>query len=303
VKPRGSSNRLCRVLDANGNVADPSTPPIQEAAGTSWRARLARPRRGPWLQFFTIAGFEYNQLDLTLPELPDALKGLRLLYLTDLHLRAKWDAGLDALLERAKSNPPDLILYGGDQAHHMHRLESAFPTVRRLVSELASRYGSFGVLGNHDGDLFGPILNSWGVRMIGHDRVDVPINGKAVELIGFPGPARRDFDEVFVRRLPPKRPQVPRIILSHYPDLIRHCTDLKPDLYLAGHTHGGQICLPGEIPIIKHDSLPRRYTRGLHEFHDMCICVSRGMGFSGFIRARMFCPAEAIEIRLHRDAG
>ena len=276
-------------------------PDEQLARGSTWSARLIRPRRGPWLQFWSIEGFEFNQLELELANLPEALEGVRLLYLTDLHLRSRWPRGLDPLLQRVKANPPDLILYGGDQAHNMHHLQPSLPHIERLVKELPSRCGSFAILGNHDGDLMGPKLTEWGVHVIVHERIDVPVDGAAIELIGFPGPARRDFDEHFVQQLPSKRDAVPRIVLSHFPDLIRRTASLRPDLYLAGHTHGGQICLPGGIPILRHDSLPRRYCRGVHAYNDTCLLVSRGMGFSSALQARAFCPCEAIEIVLKRD--
>ena len=91
-----------------------------------------------------------------------------------------------------------------------------------------------------------------------------------------------------------------RIALSHYPDTIL-CTEfLKPDLYLCGHTHGGQICLPGRIPILRHDKLPRRLCSGVHRFHDTWMITSRGFGFSSMVPLRVFCPAEVGEITLVR---
>jgi predicted MPP superfamily phosphohydrolase len=271
---------------------------VQTAQGAGWFARYFRPRRGPWLQLWGLQGFEWNRLDLSIAGLPAALEGTRLLHITDLHLRSTWPRGLDALVERVKGDPPDVILFGGDQAHNMHHLEPSRPQVQRLVKELPSQDGSYAVLGNHDGDLMGPILGRWGVHLIAHERVEISINGEPLELIGFPGPARRDFDDVWIEHIPPRRANIPRIVLSHYPDLIRHAGDLKPDLFLAGHTHGGQICLPGEIPIIRHDSLPRRYCKGVHEYRGMCLSVSRGMGFSSAFQVRVFCPCEVLDVVL-----
>jgi predicted MPP superfamily phosphohydrolase len=66
---------------------------------------------------------------------------------------------------------------------------------------------------------------------------------------------------------------------------------------LAGHTHGGQACLPGGIPIIRHDTLPRRYCRGVNRLFDTWLVVSRGMGFATR-QFRVFCPAEVVELVL-----
>jgi predicted MPP superfamily phosphohydrolase len=136
--------------------------------------------------------------------------------------------------------------------------------------------------------------------MIGHQRIDVPVNGAMIELIGFPGPERKDVEQEMGRQWPAKKPGVPRIVLSHYPDLIHFAQKMKPDLYVAGHTHGGQICLPGGFPILRHDSLRRKYCRGVHNYEDICLLVDRGMGFSSMLQVRAWAPTEVVEIRLEQ---
>ena len=74
---------------------------------------------------------------------------------------------------------------------------------------------------------------------------------------------------------------------------------MAPDIILSGHTHGGQICLPGQIPIIKHTTLPARYVTGVHRFGDMWLVIGRGFGFATW-QLRVFCPAEVIELTLRR---
>jgi hypothetical protein len=85
--------------------------------------------------------------------------------------------------------------------------------------------------------------------------------------------------------------------MQHYPDQIRRVEMLHPDLVLAGHTHGGQICLPGGIPILKHDSLPVKYCQGLHRWKSSWLHVGRGFGFSS-IAVRSFCPPQVVELKL-----
>jgi predicted MPP superfamily phosphohydrolase len=90
-------------------------------------------------------------------------------------------------------------------------------------------------------------------------------------------------------------------VLCHYPDLIRPAAaKIAPDLYLAGHTHGGQICLPGERAILSHDSLPKSMCKGAHDYDGTCLIVSRGFGFST-LPLRVFCPAEVVEIELKKS--
>src|SRR5947199_262008 len=113
-----------------------------------------------------------------------------------------------------------------------------------------------------------------------HERIEIPVRGQPVELIGLTGADPLDFDERFLHTIPPKRIGVPRIILCHYPDLIRPAAAIAPDLYLAGHTHGGQICLPNERAVMTHDTLPRHQCKGAHDVGGTCLVVSRGFGFT-----------------------
>jgi uncharacterized protein len=259
--------------------------------------RYSRPRRGPWLQLASVEGFETNTLELSISDAPPALDGLRILHLGDLHLRRRWPADLEPLIARLHDDPPDLILFTGDFVDDKRDHRPALPALQRLITQLHPRHGMFATLGNHDGDLLAPRLLSLGVRVIIHQRVIVPIKNAAVELIGLPGPDKTDLSETFLHSIPARTPGIPRIVLSHYPDLIKSMRDMNVDLYLAGHTHGGQVCLPNEFPIIRHDSLPRRLCKGAHDYHGACLLVTRGLGFTT-LPIRIFCPAEVIEVKL-----
>ena len=261
---------------------------------------LHRPRRGPWLQLGTLAGYETNRLDFSLADLPPALDGVRILHLTDLHLRRTWRAELDEIIKRTHDSPPHLIVFTGDFVDDKRDHRPALPLVEKLVRELRATHGMFAVLGNHDGDLLGPRLAAWGVRVITHQRVEAVINDAAIELIGLPGPDRLDLSDRFIHSVPPRRAGVPRIVLSHYPDLIRPAAALQADLYVAGHTHGGQMCLPSERALMTHDTLPRPLCKGANDVDGTCLLVNRGLGFTT-IPARVFCPAEVIEIVLKKD--
>ncbi len=124
-------------------------------------------------------------------------------------------------------------------------------------------------------------------------------NGADIEVIAMPGPLREDLPRGFAGSMPPKTAHVPRILLSHFPDHIRRMRPLQADIFLSGHTHGGQVSLPGGTPIIRHDSLPIRYFHGVHRLHNAWFFVNRGFGFST-LPVRILCPAEVIEIRLRK---
>jgi predicted MPP superfamily phosphohydrolase len=192
---------------------------------------------------------------------------------------------------------PDLILFTGDFIDSKTDHRPVLPILRRLIPNLHSRLGLYAIQGNHDPDLMLPCLADMGVHWITHRRA-VLADGKArLELIGLGGYVRADLDEEFLRALGPKEAGVPRVVMCHYPDLFASARLLEPDIFLAGHTHGGQICLPGGKPLMSHDSMPKRFTAGIHRLGQTWYVVSRGMGFSG-IPVRLFCPAETMELTL-----
>ena len=253
-------------------------------------------REGPWLQIRYPDGFEWNRITLPIPNLRPPLADLRILHLTDLHLRPGWGASFDELIHRVKADPPDLILFTGDLIEHHFDPRPTYQTAGRLVSALPSRYGKFAILGNHDGDLLGPVLEGWGLNLINGRTKRLSIDGAAVDLVGLPGVHRRDLTDEFLHRVPARQPGSLRIVLSHYPDAVRRIAGLHADLVLAGHTHGGQICLPNGFPMMTHDSLPKRMCKGVHRTRGLWLIVGRGFGFSTW-PVRLFCPAEVIEVR------
>jgi predicted MPP superfamily phosphohydrolase len=257
---------------------------------------------GPNVQWRSSRGFEWTRLELVIANLPQTLVGFRIIHLADLHCRNWWDPAYDDLAARLQANPPDLILFGGDFVESKIDARPALPIVRKLLPKLVSRLGIFAILGNHDGDLIGPPIAAMGVRFIEHRRLRLTAGSASLELIGLPGVDRLDLDEQWVAGLEKKRPGVPRIVLSHYPDLLTKVAALQPDIYLAGHTHGGQICLPNRLPIIRHSTLPRELCTGIHNAYGTVLVSNRGFGFSSPLTLRAWCPAEVVEIILHPAA-
>lgn len=263
---------------------------------TTGRLCITRDRRGPWLQLLTPRNFEWNLVHLPVPNLAPPLHGLRVLQISDLHLRPRWWHATDELLARIQRDPPDLLVITGDFIDHKWEKRSALPNVERFVDGLRARIGVYAILGNHDGDLLAPRLAAK-LHLVNGSVVVVEHCGVPIEIIGLPCVTRRELDDAFLRALPPKLPGQLRIVLSHYPDHLPRVLPLKPELLLAGHTHGGQVCLPGGIPIIRHDRLPRSMCRGIHRVEQTWLVVNRGFGFAT-LPIRLFCPAEVIELTL-----
>jgi predicted MPP superfamily phosphohydrolase len=269
------------------------------AADGEMTADVSCERRGPWFMFRGPVGFEWSRVRLPVPGVAASLHGLRFVHLSDLHLRGSWSRAYDALVGRLEAAKPDLILVTGDFIDNKHDHRPGLATLKRLMPRLRSRLGTFGIMGNHDVDLLEPYLREMGVHLLEGRRAVLEAPGQAkIELIGLPGLARHDLDAHFIADQPPKEPGALRIVLSHYPDHFRRTRPLAADIYLTGHTHGGQICLPGGWPIITHDHSKRRYCRGIHRREGSWYVVSRGFGFASFLPVRLFCPAEVAEITI-----
>jgi predicted MPP superfamily phosphohydrolase len=152
----------------------------------------------------------------------------------------------------------------------------------------------YGVLGNHDSIRMVPALEEMGVRMLLNEVETLERGDQLIHLVGIDDAHyyRVDNIEKAVSRLPADEFS---ILLSHTPEIYRQAAHADFDLLLSGHTHGGQICLPGAIPITLDSALPRRMGSGLWKYRDMVGYTSVGVG-SSVAPVRINCPPE---ITLH----
>lgn len=287
------------ALNPSQPMCDPVGQPAQKSAPDRLlsASRLTDNGSHPWIQLFSPAKFTWTRAELPINGLPASLDGLRLIHLTDLHFTRHWYPAHDELLRHIAQSDADLIVITGDLVDYKPDYRRGVSCVRRLFDGLKSRYGTYTILGNHDGHLMAQYLSHMPTRLIDGTTVLVNINDASIELIGLPGVDRSELEPDFFRNLSKKQPGIPRIVLSHYPDHIRKIAQLEPDLVLAGHTHGGQVRLPMIGPIFTHDRLPRKYVSGIHRYGESWLVVGRGMGFS-WLPIRLFCPAQTIEIIL-----
>ncbi|HEX4796589.1 MAG TPA: metallophosphoesterase [Humisphaera sp.] len=253
--------------------------------------------RAGWIQPFPPTGVEWNTYDLPAPSPSADLAGLRIVHLTDFHLRRSLPNILLRVVERLNADPPDLLLLTGDFVENKRNPYPALPALRQFISALPAGVPTYAIVGNHDDYSVAYELRDYRVTFLNGRQTVASIHGREVELIGLPGVHRRELETAFLRRLPERRPDLPRIVLAHFPDQLRVIDSLRPDLVLCGHTHGGQICLPGGIPLIWHDSLPRQFARGVHKIGRTWLVVSRGLGYTG-LPLRVFCMPEVIELRM-----
>ncbi|TIH12875.1 metallophosphoesterase [Marinifilum sp. JC120] len=244
--------------------------------------------------------FKIVKNEVYIPGLPEPLDELRILHLTDIHIDGFIDGG-EALFSMIAPLRCDLCVLTGDYrllTHYSH--EPSAIGMSRLVTQINASHGVYGILGNHDFIEQIPDLEESGVRMLLNEGEVIKYNDAELFLAGVDDPhfyGTHDLKRAFRSKIK----NLPTILLSHSPELYSEAAQQEVDLYLCGHTHGGQICLPGGIPIITHANCPRTMTTGKWKYGNMHGYTSRGAGCSG-VQARFNCPPE-ITIHILRSTG
>lgn len=260
---------------------------------------------------------------LTIPiaNLPANLSGTKIVQLTDFHYDgvrlSEWL--LEEAIAAANEAEPDLIFLTGDFITFSPA--PIYSLVQRLKN-LQSRAGIYAVLGNHDHFLPGAkrevanALNSVGIRVLYNEAI-YPL-GSQLALVGFADFWSGDFAPKPV--MASINPAIPRIVLSHNPDTAEKLQNWRIDLQLSGHTHGGQIVIPGIGPLYAWVRkigylIPKpirkfipfvsggdrvvthwEWASGLHSVGSNLLYVNRGLGT--YAPGRLFCPPEVTVITL-----
>ncbi|PWT80542.1 MAG: hypothetical protein C5B57_12070 [Blastocatellia bacterium] len=222
--------------------------------------------------------------------LPPALAGLRIGMVTDVH-RSRWVSHDDVVRAVAllMNERPDLIVLGGDYVTWGDR-QYVRPSAEAL-EPLAARYGVFGILGNHDDDHDMPAaLAARGVEMLRDARTSLTVNGAVVSLVGIRYWTRRPSDIASLLR----GATGTIVLLAHDPRRLTEAAVLKIPLVLSGHTHGGQVVLPG-IGAIAAQKFP--VVAGIGRRNRTTMFVSRGVG-TVYVPVRVNCPPEVAVLTL-----
>jgi predicted MPP superfamily phosphohydrolase len=156
----------------------------------------------------------------------------------------------------------------------------------------------YAVLGNHDTIRMVPAMESVSYTLLLNECVRLQRGGEALYLAGIED-AHFYRLENYHRAAHDIPPSSASILLSHTPETYRHAAHAGFDLMLCGHTHGGQICLPGGVPILTEATSPRALARGSWRYHDMTGYTSVGAGTS-IVDVRLNCPPEVTLHRLRR---
>jgi predicted MPP superfamily phosphohydrolase len=228
-----------------------------------------------------------------LPRLPAAFDGYRILQLSDLHVDMRPDF-VPALIERVRGVAYDLCVLTGDyRARTFGPFAPAVEGLARLRPHLGGE--PLAILGNHDTIRMLPGMEAAGYRVLMNEWTRVARGGEALYVAGIDDAHYYQMQN-FHRAAHDIPAGACAILLSHTPETYRHAAHAGFDLMLSGHTHGGQICLPGGVPVITDADVPRRFARGTWRYHDLVGYTSVGAGTS-IVDIRLNCPPE---ITLHR---
>jgi uncharacterized protein len=224
--------------------------------------------------------------------LPSQFDGYTILHLSDLHA----DISSGAMTETVRlvsGLQYNLCVLSGDYRGLTYGpFHPCLQDMLRLRDVL--RGDVYGVLGNHDTILMVPDLERMGIRVLLNEHVIIERDGGRIFLAGIDDAHYYRVDNI--EKAAAEMPHdVFSVLLSHTPETYRQACHAGFDLLLAGHTHGGQICLPGGVPIILESALPRSMGSGPWKYGAMAGYTSVGAG-SCAVPVRFNCPPE---ITLH----
>jgi predicted MPP superfamily phosphohydrolase len=245
---------------------------------------------------------EIRQNELGFDHLPEGFDGFKLLHISDLHLdiaRGIPEAHIDAL---QRVGTYDICVMTGD---YRNRTFGPYRYALKAMGQICEKIARpiYGVLGNHDTIRMASGLEELGVRMLLNEAVPIEKDGGSIWLAGIDDAHYYRVDNMEKATDPIPEGAV-SILLSHTPEMSRQAAYARFDAMLCGHTHGGQICLPGGIPIMLNANAPRALCNGPWSYHGLQGYTSVGSG-SCIVDVRLNCPPEMTvhTLRRLRPAG
>ena len=267
-----------------------------------------------WATWIEPRSFQVNRHEVTIPKWLD--HPLRILHLSDTHF-AKPDRHLSRFFDQLAKLDYHFVFLTGD----IMDCEEGIPICVENLKKLRPTHGFFAVFGNHDyydyrlldvfthnfpgqkkplreqhSDLLKEALEGIGVRVLKNETATAYFEGNHLLIHGLDDPttgranvrqAMHDF-----------HPKEINLLLTHTVDAFLDIGENEIDVSFSGHSHGGQIRLPGVGPIISHTMIGRQYASGILSYQGAVCSISRGVNASRYFYLRLLCPPEAILLTL-----
>jgi len=236
-----------------------------------------------------------RHIEIKHPKIGNEFDNFKIMFIADFHLNGN-PAIITPIKRILDKEEVDIYLLGGD---YQVNAFGNYSVVKSLYEELFSNLDTskiYAVLGNHDEYKIAEILNELGVNMLLNDFITINRGEESITITGID-----DSDRYLAHEFPelPKQHSDYRILLAHSPNVYKDAQRNGYDLLLAGHTHSGQICYPGGVPIVRFTKFPRKYSYSLWKYKSMQGYTTAGVG-NTWVNARFFCPPEVVVITLKK---
>ena len=215
---------------------------------------------------------------------------VRIVQISDLHCDKK-ARNEERIVEIVNSLNPDIVVFTGDSLNTAEALGRFKDTLSRLKAHI----GKFAVDGNFEVDYWGglDLYTGTGFELLDEEAVRLEKDGEVFYISGLS------------YHNPPQMPHVLKkvpdaaysVFLHHVPCLVEDIGDLNADLYICGHTHGGQVALPFYGALTTLSRYGKKYERGMYEVGKTKLYVNRGIGMEGGLAPRVrFCARPEITV-------
>ena len=207
----------------------------------------------------------------------------------------------DELISKVRDLNVDLCLIGGDIRMQTYGpIAPCLRHLRLLLPHIQSRHGILGVLGNHDCIEMAADFEETGIVMLINDSWNIEQDGERIWVVGVDDPHYYKLDDAKTAcQSVPDNDFI--VFLAHSPEAYKSAAENQAKLYLCGHTHGGQICMPNRRPILTNSRAPRYTAAGQWSYRGMTGYTSRGAGASS-VPLRFNCPGEITLITLRKES-
>ena len=245
-----------------------------------------------------LLDIQLDKVEIRLKRLPAGFDGFRLLWISDLHID-RIEGQTERLLEIIDSVSFDAGVFGGDSCFEHHSINKTYERMSQIAAALVKRAPSYAILGNHDDSKIIPTLQQAGMRVLLNEHVQLEHNGDNIYLVGVDDCHYYKANDLELAMKGTEKENF-KLLLCHSPELYEEAAEAGIDLFLAGHTHGGQVCLPGGRAVVTCCDVPKGLIKGMWKQGGMTGYTSRGVGGSG-IPVRFNCPPQIVVFTLRRD--
>lgn len=238
--------------------------------------------------------------DIAVPKLPEALEGFRILHISDFHFPRRFPRFSEAVGKLLDGLQVDLCAVTGDYRYgYFGPADHVAAHMQTALQGVKSRHGVYAVLGNHDHFVTGELLEESGIPVLYNEGRHLLENGCSLWICGVDDPHYYKCDNLEAALY--ERPgDAFTILLVHTPECVVSAAEKGVALYLAGHTHGGQIRLPFWGAVVSNARCRRDQIWGPWRYGEMAGHTTSGIGATD-VPVRYNCPPEAVVLTLRCD--